>query len=86
MDKDVLMWIIGVTFSIVFFVLMPLLLVTLSRHDRRAEGSTELGSEDIGISDLENTAPEVQAALREYSVHRISRAEFLEVAQKARSS
>ncbi len=85
MDKDVVMWTIGIVFSIVFFVVMPILLVYLSRHDTRATHATEPGSEDIAVGDLENPDPEVQAALREYSVHRISRAEFLEVAQKARS-
>lgn len=85
MEKDALMYTVGTAFTIIFFVLMPWLLVALSRHDRRAQDSTELGPEDIGISDLESTSPDVQAALREYSMHRISRAEFMTVAQKARS-
>lgn len=86
MDKDELMWAIGILFSIIFFVVMPIILVKLSRFDTRAPHSEELGPEDIGIADLESISPEVQAALRQYSTHRISRAEFLEVAQRARSA
>lgn len=86
MDKDVLMFLLGGVFATTFFVLMPTLLFVLSRHDLRADDAEHLGPTDFKASDFEHMSSEVQSAVVDFSVKRITPSEFNEVIRKARTS
>lgn len=86
MDKDAVMFLIGSVFAIIFFVLMPILLIALSRHDFRADDSEHLGPTDFTTSDFENMSSEVQSALIDFSTKRITPTEFNDVVRRSRTS